>query len=131
MDIKRFTNFWVLILVSIATLTVFLPNTFAQDYTQWHLPDGGKARLGKGFVSKVQYSPDGTQLAVASQVGIWLYDAFSGEELELIAGHPSESISFSPDGLVLASGSEDGSIRLWDVAAGNTYKRSQDIRALS
>ena len=42
MDIKRFTNFWVLILVSIATLTVFLPNTFAQDYTQWHLPDGGK-----------------------------------------------------------------------------------------
>ena len=34
MDIKRFTNFWVLILVSIATLTVFLPNGIAQDYTQ-------------------------------------------------------------------------------------------------
>ena len=31
--------------------TLFLPNTFAQDYTQWGLPDGAKARLGKGWIS--------------------------------------------------------------------------------
>ena len=52
-----------------------LPNTFAQDYTQWGLPDGAKARLGKGTISgNIAYSPDGTRLAVASGIGIWLYD---------------------------------------------------------
>ena len=34
MDIKRFTNFWVLILVLIVPLTIVLPNSIAQDYTQ-------------------------------------------------------------------------------------------------
>ena len=34
---------------------LFLPNTFAQDYTRWSLPEGVKARLGKGgsIVGKV------------------------------------------------------------------------------
>ena len=31
--------------------TVYLPNSFAQDYTQLSLPDGVKARLGKGRLS--------------------------------------------------------------------------------
>lgn len=45
--------------------TVFLQNTFAQDYTQWHLPEGAKARLGRGTITgNVQYSPDGALLAV-------------------------------------------------------------------
>ena len=46
-----------------------------QDYTKWHLPEGAKARLGKGYVRDVVYSPDGNSIAVASSIGIWLYDA--------------------------------------------------------
>ena len=56
-------------------LTLFLQNTFAQDYTRWGLPEGAKVRIGKGMAADVQYSPDGTRLAVASSIGIWLYDA--------------------------------------------------------
>ena len=55
--------------VSVTLLLVFAllpPNTFAQGYTQLSLPDGATARLGKGSVSEVHYSPDGTRLAVAS-----------------------------------------------------------------
>ena len=106
----KLLHFFIFLTLSLVS-TLYLPNTFAQDYTRWDLPDGGKARLGKGFVREVQCSPDGTQLAVASRAGIWLYDVFTGEELELITGHPSESLSFSPDGLLLASGGQNGTIR--------------------
>ena len=82
-------------------------NTFAQDYTQMSLPDGVTARLGKGWVSEVRYSPDGTRLAVASSIGIWLYDTATYQEIALLAGHtdPIHSIAFSPDGHTLATGS--------------------------
>ena len=61
--------------------TLYLPISSAQDYTQWGLPEGAKARIGKGSVSDIQYAPDGTILAVAGSVGIWLYDAETLQEL--------------------------------------------------
>ena len=66
--------------------TIFLPTTFAQDYTQWHLPEGAKARLGKGSIGEIVYSPDGTLLAVASRIGIWLYDTTTYQEVALLTG---------------------------------------------
>ncbi len=49
--------------------TIFLPTTFAQDYTTWNLPEGATARLGKGSIREIVYSPDGRLLAVASVSG--------------------------------------------------------------
>ena len=111
-----------LILITFILTTIFTPKTFAQDSPQWHLPEGAKARFGKGTINGIAYSPDGTQLAVASGIGIWIYDAQTGEELDLLSGHTDEvvSVSFSPDGNTLASGGGmfDGTIRLWDVSTG-------------
>ena len=97
------------------TSTPYLPNAFAQDYTQLSLPKGAKARLGKGSINEVAYSPDSTRLAVASSIGIWIYNAQTGEELDLLTGHTSlvHSVSFSPDGNTIASGSWDGTVLLW------------------
>ena len=114
MDIKRFTNFLVLILFSAVTLTVFLPNSIAQNYTQWDLPEGAKARLGKSAVTEIAYSSDGTRLAVSGSRGVWIYDAHSGDELDLLTGHRGEllSVSYSPDGQTLASGGRGDTIHL-------------------
>ena len=87
------TRLYLIILL----LGIFTSNTFAQDSPQWHLPEGVKARLGKGSISEIQYSPDGRRLAVASASGIWIYDAQTGEELDLLTGHtwPPRTIVFS------------------------------------
>ncbi len=102
------------------SILILASNTFAQDYTQWSLPEGAKARLGKGSMDEIAYSPDGTRLAVASSIGIWLYDTQTGEALDLLTGHTSgaRSVSFSPNGKTLASASWDQSICLWDAQTG-------------
>ena len=103
------------------TTTLLVPfNSFAQDSPQWHLPEGAKARLGNGrLTGGIAFSSDGTQLAVASAIGIWLYDVHNGQALHLIPGHTKvvRTLTFSPDGNTLASVSKDGTVLLWDLIA--------------
>ena len=109
--------FLTLFLVSMLSI----PLSFAQDSPQWHLPEGAKLRLGKGNMREIAYSPDGRHLAVASGIGIWIYDASTGNEIDLLTGHTGSvnSVAFSPNGQTLATGSRDDTIRLWDVRTGN------------
>ena len=78
------------------------------------------AKLGRGTIEDIAYSPDGKLFAVAGSAGIWLYNAKSLTELGLLQGDTGEvtSIAFSPDGEMIASGGVDRSVRLWDVTEG-------------
>jgi WD40 repeat protein len=69
----------------------------------------------------VAFSPDGAQLATASDDGTArLWDAATGTARLTLKGHtgPVARVAFSPDGAQLATASADGTIRLWDTAAG-------------
>ena len=62
--------------------------TLTDNYPQEHtlcLPPKAIARLGKGGVSAVTTSPDGTLVAVLSRIGVWLYDAHTDDFVALIA----------------------------------------------
>ena len=107
-----------LILLFVSVL--FTPNLSAEDYNRWHLPEGAKLRLGKGSLYDIKFTPDGNRIAVATSIGIWIYDAHTGEELALLVGHVDRvtSLGFPADGRFLASGSLDGTVRLWDIETG-------------
>ena len=110
-------------LASILFSTLYVPIGFTEDPTQIGLPDGAKARFGTGGMKNIAYSPDGTQWAVTSSIGIWLYDAGSGKVLSLLTttydhNDAEYSVVFSPDRQTLASGTRRGKIHLWDVKTG-------------
>ena len=71
-------------------LTLFvlcLPHAYPQEYTQLNLPEDAIARRDTGRISEIRYSPDGTRLAVASSIGIWLYDTTTYQEVALLTEH--------------------------------------------
>jgi len=74
----------------------------------------------------IDYSPDGTEIAVACKYGVWIYDPILNKEVTLldknIGGHQEavNSVRYSPDSNILVSTSHgivtgDRIVRLWDI----------------
>jgi WD40 repeat protein len=87
------------------------------------------------------FSPDGRLFALAQeepQAHITLYAVGSRREQQTLAlqnedpmmGHagPLTQLVFAPDGLTLASGSQDGSVILWNVATGRFQRKFEAHR---
>ncbi|MDE0087283.1 MAG: hypothetical protein OXU23_16295, partial [Candidatus Poribacteria bacterium] len=121
------TRIFIMMLLSIITI---LAQTFADDYTQWELPEGAKLRLGKGEIPTNMlnqfppyiFSPDSNQFAVMSSIGIWLYDVKTGKEIALYPmelDHIRWRLTFKPNSNILVCGDKNGEIHFWDV---NTKK---------
>jgi WD40 repeat protein len=93
------------------------------------------------YVVEVAFSPDGTLLATASHDRtVRLWDVATGQTTRILTGRTSRSltgrtsrsltgdtgylygVAFSPDGTLLAAISHDRTVRLWDVATGQTTR---------
>ncbi len=88
-------------------VSIFCFNSASQDNAQIGLPEGAIARIGKGSLGQIHFSPDGNKLAVSTSIGIWFHDPNTGKELELLR-RPNISypyaFAFSPDGNTIAIG---------------------------
>ena len=108
------------VFMSLILFTIVSLHTVAQDTSKWGLPEGAKARLGKGNIYQVKYSPDGTRLAVGCSSGVWLYDSVTSDPVALIrSGNSFGAIDvvFSRDGSTFAAGAV-GIICVWDAVTG-------------
>ena len=69
-----------------------------------------------GFNPVLTFSPDGTILVESGNTSIMLWDVETGNRLAFLNGHTEDitTLVFSHDGKTLASGSQDGTVLLWD-----------------
>jgi len=98
--------------------------------TLWEIATGKEIRtfsvqhkdFGSSSVS-FAFSPDGSILSAAEYVGMgkgsWeiieLWDVKTGKKRHILNGHwdSINSVAFNPKGQILASGSDDNTIKLW------------------
>ncbi len=87
------------------------------DVTAWELPEGAIARLGRGGLRDLSFSPDGRYFAVATTIGCWLYDLPTLTPLALFETERGmlQRIAFSRDAQWIATGNADGIVKVWDT----------------
>ncbi len=99
---------------------IFLLPSSAQDNILSSASDWEEiAVMGRGVISEAKLSPDGTQIAVATSQGVWIY---SSEDLSDIAylnsnGIWIRSVFWSQDSSTIVAGGDDKIYR-WDVLSG-------------
>jgi WD40 repeat protein len=103
----------------LAVCTAFAANALQAITTANAAQVAAAARLGRGAVQTLAWSPDNVSFAVATALGVWIYNANDLEaEPRLLDGQDGAwSVAYNPAGTLLASGGADGSVMLWDAAA--------------
>ncbi|MEP6987782.1 MAG: WD40 repeat domain-containing protein [Chloroflexota bacterium] len=82
------------------------------------------ARIRRGWISDVVWSPNGRVLAVASAEGITFHSAEDLKVMGKLDGHdgPIKGIAVNADGTLLASAGADTTVRLWNLRAGGEQR---------
>jgi RNA polymerase sigma factor (sigma-70 family) len=77
--------------------------------------------LAKQTVNAVQFSKDGTRIAVVGSGSFAkVYDPENGKEVAALKGHRGIifCVAFSPDGKTIVTGGDDNVARVWDAVTG-------------
>jgi WD40 repeat protein/serine/threonine protein kinase len=109
------------------------PTIHQSDYAQvakiWDLDSGGLVATLEGHsntIGSVAFSPDGKQLATASddrQIILWSTDNWKKLLPPLTGPERFKSVTFSPDGKWVVAGDSMGTVTFWDSARGRLIKK--------
>lgn len=137
-------NYWKALVASITVLTfaVFSCTAISSDRdSTTHSSQNSQllrtiSTSGSGYsiayspaISKAKNSPVDSALLASGGSNVKLWNLSAGKLLRTFRGQ-SWVVSFSPNGEILASGSQDGTLKLWNVSTGKlirTFKHSQPI----
>lgn len=95
----------------------------SNSYQTLNLPQYARVRIGQGGAGwnsngNAAFSPDGQYLAVASSIGIWLYDTVDYQPVVLLdSQYQIDCIAFSPDGKAIVGGRryDRAQSQVWDI----------------
>lgn len=92
----------------------------AQELDQLPVKFSYLRTVGKGWVSKFAVHPDGRRVLSAEGDEARIWDLHSGEKLHELTDQTAlvRAVSFSPDGTLAATASDDGTVRLWNTESG-------------
>ena len=99
------------------------------DVTTLALPEGAIARLGRGDVNDIAFSPNRQYITVATDIGIWLYTlpTLSAVALWDTENGHTEAVTFSPDSRWIAAYSHnEETLKIWDVQTGVCLAQMED-----
>lgn len=102
----------------------------------WSVVTGVCVRVFTGhndYISAIECAPNGKILASADHAGnIFFWDLSKGTRIKRSRGHGKGgiwSLSFSVESTVLASGGQDGTVRLWDVELPADPQKATQLQA--
>lgn len=109
--------------------SMLLASAGTDDYIVqiWDVMTGELSKVLEGArPQSITWSPDGARIAVGGYLDetVWVWDVVTGELVHTLKrkiysqNRSLDSISWSPDNTMLASGAADDSVWIWDAASG-------------
>ena len=97
--------------------------------TTWALPEGAIARLGRGSVRDMAFSPDGQYFAVGTSIGLWLYELPTLSPIALwnTERGMTDDVTFSPDGRRIVMRTFAGNVIVWDIQSGTCVAQMAEL----
>ena len=100
-----------------------------EDVTMWALPEGAIARLGRGSVRDMAFSPDGQYFAVGTSIGFWLYELPTLSPIALwnTERGMTDDVTFSPDSHRIVMRTFAGNLIVWNIQSGTFIAQMEEF----